>query len=1323
MRGQADDLRSALEQERQARQRAEALLEAKSQELSEANRNLILEAEVVRSALAETEALRSREATILRERTILTAALTALTGHDSADAAMQALLGVLQTTFDIFDACFVQADPKGLRIAASAVPDHAGLILPLSAELLSRPRRMAGLTPPDATETTPASAAAPQALMGEVRAVLIAPLAPGSDLSGGLLLSCLTEGRFSVSDLRTLERVARLAAQTLLSLREARRNALLVSLIEGRPVSAVASVLDAPLEAVHRAFGRMTDMQGKVVGVLDALLTTPIARVDTGIDQTLVRMGEMTQMDRVYVFRISADGTKIDNTHEWCAPGIAPMREMLQGLPIELIAHWRARFDSDADVVIPDVAALPADSSEKSILDEQGIRSLLAVPLTIDGRLAGFVGYDAVRTRRSFLPGEVHLIRSVAKVIAALMARRDAEAELTTAHAETLAQRARLEAVLSAMPDLVVELDSEGRFVTWHSGAVVVPEALATTFQGRLLEEVLPADLARKGREILARLDAGDTVSGGEIRFALTGPLRDWQLTASRIAGQGYLLVMRDVTAARAQSAEVERLSKIARRTTNLVVVTDAKRRVEWVNQAFTATTGWTLDAIRGRNPGCVLQCEETDPATVARIRTALDAGLPVQAEVLNRARNGRLYWSAMDIQPLKDSGGVLQGFMAVQTDVTERRRQAEALRQAAEDAARARANLEAAVEALQDGFVLYDAEDRLVLCNCKYREIYPQSAPAIVRGATFESILRYGLKVGEYADAIGREEDWLAERLTRHRAVSAELEQQLADGRWMRIYERATPDGGRVGLWVDITALKQAEQRALADRSAAMEASHDGIAMTDAEGRYIYMNRAHLEMFGLEDDSEVIGRPWTMLFDRAMADWFEDNALTCLQSEGSWSGELTGLAPDGRTVDIEVSLTLKDDGGVLSIARDMRRRRTEAAERERLREELHLAQRREVVGQMAAGLAHDFNNFLAAISGSASLIAANAAPGSAEAAGAGRIEAASEQAAALVRRLLSLGARPSERRRLDMRGPLTEAASLLRAAIKAPVWLDLSLPEMPVEVTADPSDILQVVLNLCVNARDALEGAAGTITLALSDAEATDLAGPFVIGGVEAGRRYVALRVEDTGPGIPPELQHEIFAPYVTTKGDKGTGLGLSIVGSVVAANDGAVRMRSAPGQGASFTILWPVELSQSPAPVAQAGPLSGRLDGRRILLVDDQPEVLEVLTAFLEAAGAEVAPSTEPEDIVSAVIADPDAWDLVVTDYDMPGMTGDALAEAVREGAPGLPVILVTALAGLSGRRGAGFVAVLGKPVDRNALVHAAESAILGGLNKGSD
>ncbi|TGD61316.1 PAS domain S-box protein [Tabrizicola sp. WMC-M-20] len=1307
--------RARYDREKKARTAAEALLEAKSRELYETNQRLIHETEAVRAALTETESVRLREAAALRDRSILSEALAALSGKSGATEAMQALLEVLRQEYGIFDACFVQAANDDVRIVAAAHTGHADLLLPLKASLLDRPRRFAGF----------ATLADGQVLPGQTgtyASVIIAPfLIPGESASA-LMLGCQKRGRFSAGDLRLLERVATLAAQSLIALREARRNALLVALIEGRKADeAKSGVLDAPLEAIHRAFSRLTDMQGEVVGILDSLLGAPLADADIAINAALARMGELTRTDRVYVFRLRAGEAFIDNTHEWCAKGIEPAQQMLQDIPAGMIDHWRTEFDAGREVLIPDVPEMPDNAPEKSVLLEQGIRSLLAVPMMQDNTFRGFVGYDAVVDNRSFLPGEVHLIRSVAKVIASVLGRRDAETAVVAAHADTAAQRARLQSVLAAMPDLVVELDRSGRFITWHSGAIIVPDALGAAFAGRTLEEVLPPDLADEARKVLAEIDAGQRPEPRSFPFTLIGEWeRWWQLSASTMGDQGYLFVLRDITLSREQTAEIERLSEIARRTTNLVVVTDATRRIEWVNDAFERTTGWQLDEVKGRNAGTFLQCEKTDPETIVRLRTALDKGEAVQVEILNQTRAGGHYWVALDVQPLHDFSGQLRGFMAVETDVTERRMQAEALQTSADAASLARATLEAAVSALQDGFVLFDRDDRLIICNDRYREIYPRSAAAIVPGATYEDILRKGLASGEYPDASGTEETWLADRIKRHRAPYSEFEQQLSNGTWLRVFEKATPDGGRVGLRVDITALKLAEQRALGDRSAAMEASQDGIAITDAKGRYLYMNRAHLTMFGYSDEAEVIGKPWSILYGPDEAAWMQKHAMPRLAAEGRWAGEIMGQTCDGQPVDQDVSLTMKEDGGILCITRDVSVRRKEASERDRLREELHLAQRREAVGQMATGLAHDFNNLLATIAGSASLIETAAEPGSLVAIGASRIEAATGQAAGLLKRLLTMSARPADRQNLDLRQTVREAADLARASLKSAHRLSLSLPSLPINVSVDPTDILQIVLNLVINARDAMGIQNGEIAVTLTEAAASELGGPFAVGILDTSRRHVCLGVKDTGPGMEPDLAARVFRPYVSTKGDKGTGLGLAIVASAVKANGGAVRLETEPGRGTQFTVFWPLNQDlPNPADTPVEG-LTGRLDGRTILVVDDQKNLLSVLTDMLETAGAEVAPSTEPADILAAIEGDPGAWDLVITDFDMPDMNGAELSDAIKAVAPNVPVILVTALAGIAGRAGAQFDMVLAKPIDRATLVMAAETAILRSKHK---
>lgn len=290
--------RARYERERRARQEAEAILQSHAKELNEVNQRLVMEGEALRVALAETEAARSREAAALKEQSTLTRALAALAGKSGAAEAMQALLDTLNDCFDGSDACFLQAEGSDVHVTAAAPSICAGKTLPLPVSMLVRPRRLAGLADLVGDRPMPERS-------GNFVSVIIAPLVLDDESPGALMLASPQEGMFSAADLRLLEHIAGIAAQSLTALREARRNALLVSLIEGQPVRETGGVLDTPLETVHRAFSRMTDMQGTVVGILDTLLNTPLTRISPAIQSALARLGKVVGADRVSVFRLA----------------------------------------------------------------------------------------------------------------------------------------------------------------------------------------------------------------------------------------------------------------------------------------------------------------------------------------------------------------------------------------------------------------------------------------------------------------------------------------------------------------------------------------------------------------------------------------------------------------------------------------------------------------------------------------------------------------------------------------------------------------------------------------------------------------------------------------------------------------------------------------------------------------------------------------------------------------------------------------------------------------------------------------------------------
>jgi PAS domain S-box-containing protein len=536
---------------------------------------------------------------------------------------------------------------------------------------------------------------------------------------------------------------------------------------------------------------------------------------------------------------------------------------------------------------------------------------------------------------------------------------------------------------------------------------------------------------------------------------------------------------------------------------------------------------------------------------------------------------------------------------------------------------------------------------------------------------------------------------------------------------------EEAAP-AGFAAIIRDISARKLAEaelvatEARLARQVAAIEASDDGIALTDPAGDFIFMNRAHAAMFGYPDPQALIGQPWSVLYAPHEAQRINDEAMPILFAQGQWRGETQGLKADGTPIEQEIALSLAPEGGIVCVTRDVGDRRGMEREKARLREQLMLAQRQEVVGQLASGIAHDFNNLIAAISGTAELlrhIDDNRVRHHAL-----RIQSAATTAAGLVEKLLTLGRRVPHHKLVDLRRTLWDVRDLVAPSLTDPLHrIELELPPAPLMALTDDTELNQVVLNLVLNARDALRpGETHRIKLEVLGAEGCQPTGNLVLGTVPQVPAAL-IRVSDTGIGIRAEELEQVFEPFFTHKGEAGTGLGLAVVAGIIASNNGALAIQSWPDCGTVFEIWWPLQPEPAAGGAAAGSGTVPRADlvltGKAVLVVDDNPAVVDTITAMLEQAGAEVGPCLDPRDAIATLKEDPAAWDLVITDYDMPRMNGAHLAKSLRKSRPDLPILLLTALPRvhqLHQGPGGVFDGVLGKPASADRLASAAAAAM---------
>jgi PAS domain S-box-containing protein len=341
------------------------------------------------------------------------------------------------------------------------------------------------------------------------------------------------------------------------------------------------------------------------------------------------------------------------------------------------------------------------------------------------------------------------------------------------------------------------------------------------------------------------------------------------------------------------------------------------------------------------------------------------------------------------------------------------------------------------------------------------------------------------------------------------------------------------------------------------------------------------------------------------------------------------------------------------------------------------LEAQLRQAQKMEALGSLAGGIAHDINNVLGAVLGNAELARQDAGPGHPAQESLAEIRKAALRARDLIQQILAFSRQQLPARRvLRPREVLEDCAKLMRATL--PTTVDMSVefaPDLP-NILADPTQLHQVMMNLCTNAWQALEGSPGRIAVRLRSARVDGDSSDLRL----APGRYLHVSVSDTGKGMDGETMARIFDPFFTTKGvGEGAGMGLAVVDGIVNSYGGTVRVESAPGQGAAFHIYLPAAAGE-PDAAQPAPPAAPRGGGERVLYVDDEEALVTLVTRLLERQGYQVRGFTRADDALAALRADPQAFDLVITDLNMPGASGLDLAREVLRCCADLPVAITS-------------------------------------------
>ncbi|MGB8169625.1 MAG: PAS domain S-box protein [Chthoniobacteraceae bacterium] len=896
---------------------------------------------------------------------------------------------------------------------------------------------------------------------------------------------------------------------------------------------------------------------------------------------------------------------------------------------------------------------------------------------------------------------------SAGKIIGASKIARDVT-ERKRAREVIHGTTALLRAVADGTPDAVFVKDREGRYLLFNKGAAQLV--------GRSVEDVLGRDdmqlfAPEEARELMesdrrvmesgeARM-AEEVLTAGDVTrtyLATKAPYRD-----SKGNVIGLIGISRDITPRK----EIE--AALALSEERLRLAADAGNVGTWDWDVVTNKIHWSARVWEsfGLEPGSVAvnfdlfqsALHPDDRAQVtAKIEAALRGDGHYSTEFRVRQPSGRLVWIAGAALVYRDAQGKPLRVVGTHQDFTERKAAEVALQESEE-------RLRQVLDATLDGVWDWDIPGQRVYFSPQWCRLLGYAPEEVSNDVAFFYSVLHPSDVATVTAALGEHfagRATIKEGEVRLRTKSGEYRWFLDRGKLVARNEQGEPSR-MVGTITDITARKVAEEamRSSEERYRTLfERAPDGILIGDPESNYLDANPSMCRMLGYTRE-ELVGLNATDIIAPTDAPEI-DETIEEIRHGHRHQREWQFRRKDGSIFPVEVIATLTTDGNLLGMVRDI-------SERKQLEAQFLRAQRMEGIGTLAGGIAHDLNNVLAPIMMSLTVLRMRFKdPSSSELLAV--IDASAQHGAEMVRQILSF-ARGMEGRRIEvqLRHLIPEIERIANDTFLKSVQLRSSMPADLRTISGDPTQIHQVLLNLCVNARDAMPNG-GVLTIS---ARNLDLDAPSAAHQLEATPGpYVVIEVSDTGTGMAPEVVERIFDPFFTTKDvGKGTGLGLSTSLAIVKSHGGFIRVQSTVGDGTTFALYFPA-VAREGAAVAVTSEEAPGGNGELILVVDDEPAVRTITQVTLVANGYRVAVAAGGQEAIEIFAARGAEIAVVLTDMMMPEMDGVATIQALREMSPTVPIL---AASGLSTKRqiddvmSLGVKDVLEKPFPMETLLRA--------------
>ncbi|MCG2777151.1 MAG: PAS domain S-box protein, partial [Desulfobacterales bacterium] len=886
--------------------------------------------------------------------------------------------------------------------------------------------------------------------------------------------------------------------------------------------------------------------------------------------------------------------------------------------------------------------------------------------------LAGAIGY-ILRLNRGIKGSHVKLQKEIEE-------RKQVEEALRESEE-------RFRDISFSMADWIWEVDKDGKY-TFASGSV--KEILGYDSEeliGKTPFELMPEDEAKRVSEVFRVIGAEKkpivdlenwniTKDGKRVCFLTNGvPILNKQ---GEICG--YRGVDKDITERKLAEEALIKAEAMYRKLFEAVPVGLYRTTMEGVildaNPALVQLLGYPdLQTLKRVNTKDIVHPED-------RYRThALlkEQDVVHDFELRVSKRDGTVIHVRDRVKAVRDASGRMIYQEGSLEDITERKQAEEALKES-------ESRYRTLVECSTDAILMIDKERDIIHCNHACLDLFGYE-----RGEIEGKSIRIIHKSDQSFYSFGDIAYPIIERIGYFRT---EWDFLRKDGTVIPVETVTSPirssDGaieGYIAVIRDITKRKQAEEERIR-LSTAIEQSAESVVITDREGTIRYVNPAFESVTGYSRQEAIGQNPRIIKSNKHVKEFYSDLWDTIISGK-VWRGRLTNKKKDGTLYEEEATISPVNNtsGEIINFVAVKR----DVTEEIKLEDKLRQAQKMEAIGTLAGGIAHDFNNILSAIIGYTELTQYEIPEGSKAKGNLREVLKAGRRAKDLVKQILAFSRQgDQERKPLQISHIVKEVLKLLRASLPTTIEFRLNIePEIGI-IEADPTQMHQVLMNLCTNAAHAMDEKGGILELSVQNV--TIFEDGFASGEPEKSKTrnlkskillppgpYVTLTVSDTGHGMSAEVLGRIFDPYFTTmeKGE-GTGLGLAVVHGIVKSHGGAITVYSKVGKGSTFKVYFPVIEKKLVEKEEKAEAIS--TGHQRILFVDDEPVLVDIGKKMLEHLGHQVITRTSSVEALEAFRNNPDKFDLVITDKTMPQMTGFGLAKEIKRIRPGVPIILCT-------------------------------------------